>query len=114
MLSGTKSAFVLVKVGISEQESDWFDSGISKLKYIAGRSSLVVKVTDSWPSVMNSSLIPLKNHSALRRCTLNLSRLKRPPGGVEVRRGGYQLRCHSHHLTMVQNYKVHRQKPFSS
>ncbi|GFU61967.1 hypothetical protein TNCV_4022521 [Trichonephila clavipes] len=30
--------------------------------------------------------------------------------GVVVRRGGYQLRCHPHHLTMVQNYVVRPQK----
>ncbi|GFX55328.1 uncharacterized protein TNCV_3968821 [Trichonephila clavipes] len=29
--------------------------------------------------------------------------------GVEVRRGKGQLRCRSHHLTMVQNYVVHPQ-----
>ncbi|GFU85019.1 hypothetical protein TNCV_1552831 [Trichonephila clavipes] len=29
--------------------------------------------------------------------------------GVEVRRGGFQLRCHPRHLIMAQNYEVRRQ-----
>ncbi|GFT07514.1 uncharacterized protein TNCV_2751861 [Trichonephila clavipes] len=34
--------------------------------------------------------------------------------GVKVRRVGYQLRCHTHHLVMVQNYEDRRQMPSSS
>ncbi|GFT48158.1 hypothetical protein TNCV_1001351 [Trichonephila clavipes] len=33
---------------------------------------------------------------------------------VVVRRGGCQLRCRPRHLTMVQNYVVHHQKPSCS
>ncbi|GFV12171.1 hypothetical protein TNCV_1536681 [Trichonephila clavipes] len=40
---------------------------------------------------------------------LNLSRTQTPPVGVVVRGGG-QLRCHSRHLTMFQNYEVRLQK----
>ncbi|GFY28951.1 hypothetical protein TNCV_4720791 [Trichonephila clavipes] len=36
--------------------------------------------------------------------------LKWPPAGVVVRRGGYQLRCRTRHLTAVQNFEVRRQK----
>ncbi|GFX86420.1 hypothetical protein TNCV_2563091 [Trichonephila clavipes] len=53
-----------------------------------GRGSLVIKVTDSWPGrVMSSILVPLKSRRVGEGCTLNLSRLKCPPVGVEVRRG---------------------------
>ncbi|GFT99411.1 uncharacterized protein TNCV_3238741 [Trichonephila clavipes] len=34
-----------------------------------------------------------------------MSRLKRPPVGVEVRRKGFQLKCRSHHLAVFQNYE---------
>ncbi|GFV48139.1 uncharacterized protein TNCV_3554181 [Trichonephila clavipes] len=37
---------------------------------------------------------------------LNLSKLQCPPVGVEVRRGGCQLRCHPRHMAMVQNDEV--------
>ncbi|GFS53595.1 hypothetical protein TNCV_730451 [Trichonephila clavipes] len=37
-------------------------------------------------------------------CSLNMSRIKHPPVGVEVRSGwGCQLRCRPRPLTMVQN-----------
>ncbi|GFS64353.1 hypothetical protein TNCV_3955421 [Trichonephila clavipes] len=34
--------------------------------------------------------------------------------GVEVRRGGCQLRCCPRHLTMDENYEVHRQNYLSN
>ncbi|GFU21247.1 hypothetical protein TNCV_9101 [Trichonephila clavipes] len=37
--------------------------------------------------VTSLSPVPLKTHRVGERCTLNLSRLKRPPVGVVVRRG---------------------------
>ncbi|GFW41940.1 hypothetical protein TNCV_6491 [Trichonephila clavipes] len=38
---------------------------------------------------MSSSFVPLKTRRVGERYTLNLSKLKRPPVGVEVRRGEY-------------------------
>ncbi|GFS60885.1 RRM_3 domain-containing protein [Trichonephila clavipes] len=55
---------------------------------------------------MSSSPVPLKTRHVGQRCTLNLPRAKRPPVGVVVRRGGFQLRCRPRHSTMVQNYEV--------
>ncbi|GFS50005.1 hypothetical protein TNCV_1836491 [Trichonephila clavipes] len=62
---------------------------------------------------MSSNLVPLKIRRVGDRCTVNLSRLERPPVGVGVRRGS-QLRCHPRPLTMVQNDEVFHQKPSSS
>ncbi|GFU61691.1 hypothetical protein TNCV_4611701 [Trichonephila clavipes] len=41
-------------------------------------------------------------------------KLKRPPVGVVVRRGGCQHRFHPRHMSMVQNYEVRPQKLLSS
>ncbi|GFY13365.1 hypothetical protein TNCV_2336291 [Trichonephila clavipes] len=41
---------------------------------------------------MSPCLVPLKTRSVGRRCTLNLSKLKRPSDGMVVRRRGCQLR----------------------
>ncbi|GFU17123.1 uncharacterized protein TNCV_1853801 [Trichonephila clavipes] len=51
-----------------------------------------------------------------QRCTLNLSKAETSSRwcDVVVRRGGCQLRYRPHHLTMVHNYVVRRQKPSSS
>ncbi|GFV92232.1 uncharacterized protein TNCV_1896681 [Trichonephila clavipes] len=56
--------------------------------------------------VTSSSPVPLKTRRVGQRCTLNLSRAETSSRwcGVEVRRGGCQLRCRLCHLTMVQNY----------
>ncbi|GFX99287.1 hypothetical protein TNCV_2494681 [Trichonephila clavipes] len=50
------------------------------------------------------------------RCTLSLSRAQTSSRwcGVVVRRGGCQLKCCSHHFTLVQDYEVRRQKPSGS
>ncbi|GFW38117.1 uncharacterized protein TNCV_601931 [Trichonephila clavipes] len=66
--------------------------------------------------VMSSSPVPLKTRRVGQRCTLNLSRAETSSRwcGVVVRRVECQLRCHSRHLTMVQNYVVRRQKPSCS
>ncbi|GFX52103.1 uncharacterized protein TNCV_4654321 [Trichonephila clavipes] len=63
--------------------------------------------------VTGSSPVPLKTRRVGQQCTLNLSRAETSSRwcGVVVRRGGCQLRCRPRHLTMVQNYVVHRQKP---
>ncbi|GFV40769.1 uncharacterized protein TNCV_3768161 [Trichonephila clavipes] len=57
--------------------------------------------------------VPLKTHHVGQRCTLNLSRAETSFRwcGVVVRRGRCHLRCRPRHLTMVQNYVIHRQKP---
>ncbi|GFT76923.1 uncharacterized protein TNCV_2860661 [Trichonephila clavipes] len=78
----------------------------------AGRSSLVVKVSDRGWHVTSSSPVPLKTRRVGEGCTLNLSR--RPPVSVVVRRGGRLLRCRPHHLTIIQNDEVRRQKPSCS
>ncbi|GFU15993.1 hypothetical protein TNCV_1299661 [Trichonephila clavipes] len=52
---------------------------------LSGRSSLMVKVTDSWPGrVMSSSLVSLKTRRVWQRYTLNLLRAQMcpPVGGV--------------------------------
>ncbi|GFV37913.1 uncharacterized protein TNCV_2663261 [Trichonephila clavipes] len=66
--------------------------------------------------VTSSSPVPLKTRRIRERCTLNLSRAQMSSRwcGVVVRRGGFQLRCCPHHLTMVQIYMVRRQKPSCS
>ncbi|GFX77560.1 uncharacterized protein TNCV_4026101 [Trichonephila clavipes] len=66
--------------------------------------------------VTSSIPVPLKTRRVGQRCTLNLSRAETSSRwcGVVVRRGGCQLRCRPRHLTMVQNYVVHRQKPSCS
>ncbi|GFU56510.1 uncharacterized protein TNCV_1137361 [Trichonephila clavipes] len=66
--------------------------------------------------VTSSSPIPLKTRRVGQRCTINLSRAETSSRwcGVVVRRGGFQLRCRPHHLTMVQNYVIRRQKPSCS
>ncbi|GFX01969.1 uncharacterized protein TNCV_371581 [Trichonephila clavipes] len=66
--------------------------------------------------VTSSIPVPLKTRRVGQRCTLNLSRAETSSRwcGVVVRRGGFQLRCRPHHLTMVQNYVVRRQKPSCS
>ncbi|GFY24222.1 hypothetical protein TNCV_1012731 [Trichonephila clavipes] len=44
------------------------------------------------------------------QCMLSMSRFKHSSVGVEVRK----KECHSRHLTMVQNYEVRRQKPWTT
>ncbi|GFV19162.1 hypothetical protein TNCV_3223801 [Trichonephila clavipes] len=73
-----------------------------------GRGSLVVKVTwltchEFEPSTAEDP--PCRGG----QCTLNLSRIKCPPVGVQWKLGevgASQLRCRSRHLTEVQNYEV--------
>ncbi|GFU00638.1 hypothetical protein TNCV_4818051 [Trichonephila clavipes] len=81
-----------------------------------GRSSLEVKVTDSWLECHELEPSTAEDPPCWGRSTLNLLRAQTssPWWGVIVRRGGRQLRCRPHHLTMVQNYEVRRQKPSSS
>ncbi|GFV70714.1 hypothetical protein TNCV_2022781 [Trichonephila clavipes] len=80
-----------------------------------GHNSLVVMVSDRGWRVMSSSPVPLKTRRVGQRCTLNLTSLKCPPFGVKCKLGEGlpQLRFRLHHLTMVQNDKVRRQKPSS-
>ncbi|GFY25175.1 transposable element Tc3 transposase [Trichonephila clavipes] len=48
------------------------------------------------------------------RCMLNMSSLKDPPVDVVCKLGeGCRIRCRPRHLTMVQNYEVRHQKPWS-
>ncbi|GFX99959.1 uncharacterized protein TNCV_259961 [Trichonephila clavipes] len=81
-----------------------------------GCGSPVVKVSDHDRHVMSSSPVPLKTRRVGELCMLNLSRAQTSSRwcGVVVRGGGYQLRCHPRHLTMVQNYEVRHQKPSCS
>ncbi|GFT26908.1 uncharacterized protein TNCV_4674761 [Trichonephila clavipes] len=81
-----------------------------------GCGSPVVKISDHGRHVMSSSPVPLKTRRVGQRYALNLSRTETSSYwcGVVVRRRRCQLRCHPHHLTMVQNYVVRRQKPTSS
>ncbi|GFV13869.1 uncharacterized protein TNCV_523481 [Trichonephila clavipes] len=80
--------------------------------YSADCGSPVVKVSDHARHVMSSSPVPLKTRHVGQRCTINLSRAETSSHwcGVVVMRGGYQLRCRSRHLTMVQNDEVRHQK----
>ncbi|GFY34133.1 uncharacterized protein TNCV_2504361 [Trichonephila clavipes] len=82
----------------------------------SGCGSLVVKVLDYGWRVMSSSPVSLKTRRVEQRCTLNLSRAQTSSLWCDlvVRRGGCQLKCRPRHLTMVQNYEVHRQKPLCS
>ncbi|GFW92564.1 hypothetical protein TNCV_518811 [Trichonephila clavipes] len=66
--------------------------------------------------VMSSSLALLKTRRVVERCTLNILRAQTFSRlcGVEARRRGWQLRCRPRHLTMAQNYEVHRQKSSSN
>ncbi|GFX12936.1 uncharacterized protein TNCV_3659321 [Trichonephila clavipes] len=61
---------------------------------------------------MGSNLVPLKTRSVGERCKLNLSRTQTSSHwcGVEIRRAGCQFKYRPRHLTMVQNYRVRRQK----
>ncbi|GFV93521.1 uncharacterized protein TNCV_1988351 [Trichonephila clavipes] len=79
-------------------------------------SSPVIKILDRGRHVMSSSPVPLKNRRVGQRCTLNLSRAETSSHwyGVVVRRRWCQLWSRPRHLTMVQNYVVHRQKPSCS
>ncbi|GFU92372.1 uncharacterized protein TNCV_823981 [Trichonephila clavipes] len=87
----------------------------SSVKDFDGCGSPVIKVSDNGKHVMSSSLVPLKTRRVEQRCTLNLSRAETFSWcGMVVRREGCQLRCRPHHLTMVQNYVVCRQKPSCS
>ncbi|GFU60241.1 uncharacterized protein TNCV_4249421 [Trichonephila clavipes] len=89
----------------------WISSQ-SNPRCVQGCGSPVVKISDHGRHVMSSSPLPLKTRRVRQRCMLNLSRAETSSRwcGVVVRRGSYQLRCRPRHLTMVQNYMVHRQK----
>ncbi|GFU20717.1 hypothetical protein TNCV_3176541 [Trichonephila clavipes] len=79
---------------------------------LISRGYLVVKVTDSWlvchefkPSTAEDP--PCRGG----RCTLNVSRVRRPPVGVvKFEEGVGYLRCRPHHLTMVQNDEIRRRE----
>ncbi|GFU21891.1 uncharacterized protein TNCV_3283641 [Trichonephila clavipes] len=64
--------------------------------------------------VTGSSPVPLKTRRVGQRCTLNLSRVEMSSHWCGSSERGCQLRCRPRHLTMVQNYVVHRQKPSCS
>ncbi|GFV80976.1 uncharacterized protein TNCV_2269601 [Trichonephila clavipes] len=87
---------------------------VSDLTFLSRRDcgSPVVKVSDHGRPVMNSSPVPLKTHRVEERGTLNLLRAQTSSVwcGVVVRKGKCQLRYRPHHLTMVQNDEVRRQK----
>ncbi|GFS91907.1 uncharacterized protein TNCV_1930871 [Trichonephila clavipes] len=76
------------------------------------RGNLLVKLLDRDWRIMRLSPVRLKIRRLGKRCTLNLSRAQTFSRwcGVVVGRGGSQLRCCPHHLTMVQNDEVHRRK----
>ncbi|GFW14457.1 hypothetical protein TNCV_298771 [Trichonephila clavipes] len=76
-------------------------------RFGCGRVSLVVRVSDRGWHETSSNSVPQKTRRVICR------ELKRPPVGVVVRRGGCQLRCRPHHLTMVQNCEIRRQHPFT-
>ncbi|GFX49195.1 uncharacterized protein TNCV_5041891 [Trichonephila clavipes] len=80
---------------------------------VRGSGSLVVKVSDRGWLVTSSIPVPLKIRRVEARCTLYLSRAQTSSrwSDVVVRRGGCQLRCCPHQLTMVQNDEVLRPKP---
>ncbi|GFV33423.1 hypothetical protein TNCV_758471 [Trichonephila clavipes] len=71
-----------------------------------GRCSIVVIVTNSWPAYQEFEPGTTKDPPCRRgRCTLNMSRLKRPPVGVVWKiRGLCQLQCRPRHLTRDHNY----------
>ncbi|GFV62061.1 hypothetical protein TNCV_4108641 [Trichonephila clavipes] len=73
-----------------------------------GRGILRFKVTDSW--LMHKELVPSTAEDLPCRGLMHVKYVEVQclPFGVEVRRGGYQIRCHPCHLIMVQNYEAHR------
>ncbi|GFX95278.1 hypothetical protein TNCV_848681 [Trichonephila clavipes] len=80
-------------------------------------SGRVVKVSDRcWPcqefeSSTTKDSLPCREG----QCTLNRSRIKRPPVCVVWKSGECSsLRCRPRHLNMVQNDVVRRQKPSNS
>ncbi|GFU57044.1 hypothetical protein TNCV_1779111 [Trichonephila clavipes] len=76
----------------------------------AGHSSLVVKVAHS--GLVCHEFQPRATEDLLcggGRSTLNLSRLKRPPTGVVVRRRGFQLEVRPRQMTRFQKDEVRRQ-----
>ncbi|GFW92905.1 hypothetical protein TNCV_3495381 [Trichonephila clavipes] len=80
---------------------------LSDMKDLAWLCSLVVKVTDSWLAI--HEFVPSSAEDPLyrgNRCSLNLSRLKRPPICVmrKLVSGGL-LRCCHRHLTLNQRQK---------
>ncbi|GFY04429.1 uncharacterized protein TNCV_4415171 [Trichonephila clavipes] len=83
-----------------------------------GRGSLVVKVTDSWSTCHefepNTAEDPPCRGAMHVKSVESSNVLPFVWCGVVVRRGACQLRCRPRHLTMVQNYEVHPQKPSSS
>ncbi|GFT39792.1 hypothetical protein TNCV_4869501 [Trichonephila clavipes] len=64
-----------------------FRTKFISLYFVVGRGGVVVKVRAHGRRAMSSRLVALKNHQVDRRCTLNLSKVKRPLVGVEARRG---------------------------
>ncbi|GFU57265.1 hypothetical protein TNCV_3634551 [Trichonephila clavipes] len=80
------------------------------LSYIFLRIIDVATVTSSWLVCLEFEPSTAEEPPIRRgRCTVNLSRHRRFPVSVEVkRRRGFQLSL-SGHLTMVQNYEVRRQ-----
>ncbi|GFW96812.1 hypothetical protein TNCV_2159481 [Trichonephila clavipes] len=79
-------------------------------QHACGRRSLLVKISNLWPACAEVEPSVAEDHKCRSgRCTLNLWSFKRPSSGVEIRRGGCQLRYHPRHFTVVQTYEVGRQ-----
>ncbi|GFV39954.1 uncharacterized protein TNCV_435691 [Trichonephila clavipes] len=74
----------------------------------------VVKVSDHGRHVMRSSPVPFKALRVAQRCMLNLSRVEMSSRWYGSWEKGCQLKCCPRHLTLVQNYVVHGQKPLCS
>ncbi|GFY13096.1 hypothetical protein TNCV_666581 [Trichonephila clavipes] len=77
-------------------------------------AAVVCKVTDSRSACHEFEPSTAEDRVG-ERCPLNQSRAQTSYRwwGVEVRRGGCQLRCRPRHLTMAQNYEFRRQAPSS-
>ncbi|GFY30238.1 hypothetical protein TNCV_3091451 [Trichonephila clavipes] len=78
----------------------------------SGRRSLVVKVTDSWPAYYDFESSTAEDPPC--RGGMHVKSIESPNVLPLVwcgsQKKGCQLRCHSLHLTMVQNYEVRCQK----
>ncbi|GFV47242.1 hypothetical protein TNCV_4828981 [Trichonephila clavipes] len=79
----------------------------------SGRGSTVVKVTDSWQACHESEGSTTENPPCRGVMHVESAEAQTSSSwcGVEVRRGKGHLRCRPRPLNIVQNYKVHHQKP---
>ncbi|GFV88642.1 uncharacterized protein TNCV_1244521 [Trichonephila clavipes] len=98
-VSATEDPLILVR-SIEDKKS---------LASCRGCGSPEVKVSDYGRHVMSLSPVPLKT----RRVNLSRAEMSSHWCGVVVRRG-VPAQVSSRHLTMAQNYEVHRQAPSCS